>query len=167
MASLARWWRTGRSWLAVTNSGAPQRPLRSSVMRRGFDLRQFVEGVEGGRRWHGPFQRRGTLAPVVLADLVLAEEHGVQRRDEPDYRRGEADEGTDRRHLVPQLEGVRIVDVVARHAGEAGEMHREERQVDADEGSPEMHLGPELVVLLPAHLADPVVVPGEDAEHRS
>ena len=45
-------------------------------------------------------------------------------------------------------------------------MLREEGQVDADEGRPEMDLA-ELVVLVSRHLADPVIEPGEQREHRA
>ena len=46
-------------------------------------------------------------------------------------------------------------------------MHREERQVEADEHQHEVDLAEALVEHPPGHLREPVVDPGEDAEHRA
>ena len=50
------------------------------------------------------------------------------------------DVGADRGDEVPAGERVRIVDIAARHAGEAEEVLREEDEVDADERHPEVQL---------------------------
>src|SRR5580704_12060899 len=80
---------------------------------------------------------------------------------------GAADVSADRGNVVPTREGIGIVRIAARHAGEAKEVLWEEYQVDAHEGHPEMHPAPELRVWAARHLADPVVEAAEDREHRA
>ena len=87
----------------------------------------------------------------------------VEHAVEEDQRAEAGDVGADRGDEVPAGEGVRIVDVAARHAGEAEEVLREEDQVDADERHPEVQLAERLVVHVAGHLREPVVPAGEDA----
>src|SRR3546814_17721198 len=61
------------------------------------------------------------------------------------------------RQLVVARVRIRIVGIASRHAVEPEEVHREEQHVDADEEHPEMELAQELVILLPPHLAEPVI----------
>ena len=76
------------------------------------------------------------------------------------------DEGADRRDIVPVGEGLRVVDVAARHALTAKEVLREEGQVRADEHHPEVQLAGPFRVLAARHLADPEIDPGKDARTR-
>ena len=84
---------------------------------------------------------------------------------EEDQHAEAGDVGADRGDQVPAGEGVRIVDIAARHAGKAEEVLREEHQVDADEGQPEVQLADRLVVHVAGDLREPVVPAGEDREH--
>ncbi len=137
-----------------------------SFIRSAGDARQLGEGVVRRRGADGPFQRRRTLAPVVVGNLHLGGEDAIA--DIQEHQRADAgDVGADRGDEVPAGEGVRIVGVAARHAGQAEEMLREEGQVHADEGEPEMDACRGFRVLVAGHLADPVVEAGEDREDRA
>ena len=46
----------------------------------------------------------------------------------------------------------RVIHDPSGHAGEAGKMHREERQVDADRRDPEVNLAEPLAYMWPVHL---------------
>src|SRR3984957_6884541 len=121
--------------------------------------------MRGGRR-DGPFQGRGTLAPVVIGQYLPGGEDAVEDVEEHDGRDA-GDPGADRGDHIPAGESVRIVRVAARHAGEAEEMLRKEGQVHAEEEGPEMHLAPEFRVRVAGHLADPEIKSGEDAERST
>ena len=97
--------------------------------------------------------------------LLLAQIERVEQPVEEDQRAEAGDVGADRRDVVPARERVRIVDIAARHAGEAEEVLREEHQVDADERHPEVQLADGLVVHVAGDLREPVVPAGEDREH--
>src|SRR5690349_14885214 len=98
-----------------------------------LDPRQRLELVERRRRRQGPFQRRGALAPRIVGCPLLAHEDGdVVRIEEPDDA-GEEDVGAEGGDGVPAGEAVGIVDIAARHAGQAQKVLREEDQVRADE----------------------------------
>src|SRR5438105_3700292 len=135
-------------------------------MRRRRDHRDFFVAVEGWRRGDRPFQRRRALAPVIRADPP-PEGKGVEYDEDEEQRRGIGDEGADRRDEVPAPEGVGVFGDASRHAGQPKEMLWEEGQVDADEGGPEMDLAEGLIVLVPRHLADPVIEPGKQPEYRA
>ena len=79
-------------------------------------------------------------APHGLSPADAAAHEGNEHADEEDQRSQRRHVGADRRHAVPEREGVRIVDVAARHAREAEEVLREEQYVGADEGQPEVQL---------------------------
>jgi len=62
------------------------------------------------------------------------------------------------------VERIRIVDITARHSGEAEEVLRKEDEVHTDEGHPEVQLADGLVVHVAAHLREPVVPAAENRE---
>ena len=79
---------------------------------------------------------------------------------------GDRDHVADRRDVVPFGEGRRVVGNAPRHAVEPEEVHREEDDVHADEHQEEVNLAEKLVVHPAAHLREPEVEAGEQAEHR-
>ena len=82
--------------------------LRGCVAHAGSaDARQFREGVERRRRGHGPFQRRGALAPVVVGQVLLRGEGAVDHIQEHQERQA-AEIGADRGDEVPA--GERLAD---------------------------------------------------------
>jgi hypothetical protein len=55
--------------------------------QRSTNSGQFFKGMEGWGRGHAPFQRRGTLAPVVIGDMLVRgerAEHDMQEHQERD-----------------------------------------------------------------------------------
>src|SRR5437764_36355 len=130
-----------------------------------FDTRQLRKAMEGRRRGYQPLQGCSSLTPRIGPN-PLAGQQRVEGDEDKKHRRGKSDVAADRGDEVPAGESLRIVTDAPRHAGKPQEMHREECQVDADEGGPEMDLAEGLVVLAPAHLADPIVKTGKNAEDR-
>src|SRR5690349_8058284 len=122
--------------------------------------------MERRRRRYGPLQGGCPFAPWISA-YALTRQQGVERDKDEKYRRGKRNVAANRGDEVPAGESLRIVRDAPRHASKSQKMHREECQVDPDEGGPEMDLAEGLVVLSSAHLADPVIETGEDAEHRT
>src|SRR4051812_48901494 len=100
------------------------------------DLRQFAVLVEWRRRGQRPLQRRCSRTPRTVTGETLARERFNENRDE-DQDTETGDERPDRRNVVPTREGIRIVRITARHAGEPQEVLREERGVHANERDPE------------------------------
>ena len=78
-------------------------------------------------------------------------------------------EAADRRGEVPVVPAgvARVVGDPPGHALDAEHVHREERQVEADEHQHEVDLAEALVEHPAGHLREPVVDPGEHAEHRA
>src|SRR5271165_4809937 len=104
----------GRPSPAMTGWVGPMRPettcdARSSHFATDLaDLRQFLKRVEWRRRGDRPFQRRGTLAPVIVGKVLLrgeGAEHHIQEHQKGDP----ADIGPNRRDIVPAGERLRIV----------------------------------------------------------
>ena len=69
--------------------------------------------------------------------------------------------------IVPAGEDIGIVDIAARHAGQAEEVLREEDDVHADELQPEMQLADRFRVHVAGDLREPVVPGAEDGEDRA
>ena len=136
-----------------------QRAVRWSRPREAVDPARCSKEGSGGRgrrslnrQWSEPVMRgsvsnwwNGGGEDSVHSSVVAPSPHGLSParrflRGRPRRRRrrrratpSAEDVGAEGRDLVPAREGVRIVDVAARHAGEAEEVLREERQVHADE----------------------------------
>src|ERR1700722_16889347 len=82
--------------------------------------RQHFELAERRRRRQRPFQRGGARPPWIGAGRLLARE-GVDQAPEEDQDAEAGDVGADRGHQIPAREGIGIVDIAARHAGETEE----------------------------------------------
>src|SRR4051794_26413710 len=103
-------WRPG---LWVADDGAVPPPNvtgRAAVPAPGAstDARQFLEGVEGRRAASLPFQRRRTLAPVVVGQVVLRGEGPVDDIEEDEHGRGR-EVGAHRGDHVPAPECIGVV----------------------------------------------------------
>src|SRR5690606_18338559 len=122
-----------------------------------------TELVIGRRGSEGPFQRLGTLSPRIGLRYAFARKR-LRNENEKQHQSGGRDVGADGGNEVPAGEGVGVVGIAARHAGETEKMLREEHQVHAYEHGPEMQLAERLVVHVAAHLREPVVEAGEDGE---
>src|SRR3954469_23064903 len=141
--SMALWSRTDKialTWLQPAEAGSEALRRPQAPQNRLLDTRQHFELMERRRRGQRPFQRGGTDAPRAVRGLLLADERIDDTVDEDQHREA-GNVRADRRHQIPAREGVRVIDIAARHARQAQEVLREEHQVDADEGDPEMRLG--------------------------
>ena len=113
-----------------------------------------------GRRRHSPFQ---PFRPFPGArGGALATAYALDHRDQEDQLRQAEAEGPDRDQRVEIGELQRIVGNAARHAGEAEEVHREERDVEGDRRQPEMHLTQRFVVHAAGPFRQPVIHAGHD-----
>src|SRR6185437_4586223 len=104
-----------------------------------LNARQRLELMERRRRGQRPFECRCAGAPrIARCDALLHESLDETNKEEEHANSG--DKGSDRGHLVPAVERVRIIGYAARPAATAEEAHREEDDVDADEPHPEVQL---------------------------
>src|SRR3954468_15656463 len=99
-------------------------------------MRQLFPLVKRRRRRKLPFERRRALPPRISSSHAPATE-GLEYPVEEDQRSDAGEIRAVGGDHVPPGEGVRIVDIAARHASNAEEMLREEDQVHADEHQPE------------------------------
>ncbi len=125
------------------------------------DPRQRVELMK--RRWggKGPFQRRRALAPRIVGRRLLASE-GVEHTVHEHEQADEEDIGAHGRDEVPAREGVRVIRITTRHAGQAEEVLRKEQHVGADERDPEVQLADALRIHMASDFREPVVDTSED-----
>src|SRR5690606_8199576 len=95
---------------------------------RSFDARQRLVSMERRRRRQRPFERRRPGSPRI-GGRALAPGESLRNAEQEDQEPGEGHVGTDRGDEVPTGEGIRIIRIAARHAGEAEKMLREEGEV--------------------------------------
>ena len=129
-----------------------------------LDQRQHFELVERRRRGQRPFERGRARPPRIVGRAFLAPErnhHAVEEDHDADGR----NVGAERGDHVPTVERIRIVNIAARHAGQAEEVLWEEHQVHTHERHPEVQLADPLVVHVAGDLREPVVPAGKDRKH--
>src|ERR1700743_3589670 len=113
------WSTTDKTLSSLKNTAAPNEAPR--LFLELLHPRQRFELVERRRRGQRPFQRGGAGAPRIVGSLALAHERFDHAVDEDQHAKAE-DVGADRGDQVPAGERIGIVDIAARHAGEAEEM---------------------------------------------
>ena len=116
------------------------------------------------RRGEAPFERRRTFTPWAIRRTNRARERLVDAKEEDQQTKGK-DIRAEGRNLVPASECLGIVDIVAWHAGQTREMHREEQHIGADKGHPEMQLANPLRNDAAIHFREPIIPSREDREH--
>src|SRR5690606_2297358 len=89
-------------------------------------FRRGREGVERGRRGHGPFQAFRAFPGLGRGHFALAAVAAQDGPQEQQLRQAEP-EGADGGHLVEGGELRGVVGIAARHARQAQEVHGEER----------------------------------------
>ena len=128
-------------------------------------LGERLERVLRRRRGKGPLEGVGPFVPRVVRGHVARAHQDDGQQNDKEHEGREGDEGADRRDVVPVGEGLRIVDVAARHALTAEEVLREEGQVRTEEHGPEVQLACPLGEHTARHLGHVEVDAREDAEH--
>nr|GEU28092.1 hypothetical protein [Tanacetum cinerariifolium] len=131
-----------------------------------FELRRGFERVERRRRRHGPLESFGALPRLGFRLLAAANGRDYHAEQEEHLRQAEAERAYGGNHIVVG-ELRRVIDIAARHAGQAQEVHREEGDVKRDQRQPEVRLAHGFVVHVAGPLGRPVIKTGKQREQRA
>src|SRR6185369_2496215 len=100
----------------------PGADLTTSMMPTALpELGQRLVGVECGGRRQGPLERSGAGTPWIARRSHARAEVGVEHAEDEHDRACRGDVGADGGPPVPVREGIGVVDIAARHAGETKE----------------------------------------------
>src|SRR5262245_47908388 len=125
--------------------------VRRLVMRALLELGQCLVGVEGWRGGQLPLERGGTGAAGMVQRLLGGAAEGMEHGDGEADGAGGGAAGADRGPPAPGGEGLWIVDVASRHAGETQEVLGKKQHIGAAEGEPEVQLAERFAVHVAGH----------------